>query len=105
MASLEKLIKTIEQLRIIESSNTDAGNAKKKEVRQLLSNLVELNCNAAVQSHKDFVSYISPSIDALIRLYDSKDSDVRLASDEGLYKVIKVVCCGADARMVCHSFP
>ena len=90
MASLEKLVKTFDQLRLLESSNSVTGNVKKKEFRMLLSNLVELNCNATVQSHKDFVTNISPSIDALIRLYDSKDSDIRIASDEGLYKVIKV---------------
>lgn len=92
MASLEKLVKTIDQLRGFENvtATLDAGSVKKKEIRLLLSNLVDLNCNASVQNHKDFVSYISPSIDTLIRLFDSKDSDIRLASDEGLYKVIKV---------------
>ncbi len=92
MASLEKLVKTIDQLRAFENvtATLDTGSVKKKEIRLLLSNLVDLNCNSNVQNHKDFVSYISPSIDTLIRLFDSKDSDIRLASDEGLYKVIKV---------------
>lgn len=90
MASLEKLIKTIEQLRSIEETTTDANHVKKKEVRLLLSTLVELSCNTTVQSHKEYVSYISSSIDTIIKLYDSKESDVRLASDEGLYRIIKV---------------
>jgi hypothetical protein len=91
MASLERLIKTIEQIKTIEYSSADA-NVKKKELRIHLLNLVEFTSNATVQSHKDFVTHLSPSLDALIRFCDSKDSDIRLASDEGLCKVIKVDC-------------
>jgi len=89
MASLEKLIKTIDQIKTIEYSSADV-NAKKKELRIQLLNLIEFTSNATVQSHKDFVTHLSPSLDALIRFCDSKDSDIRLASDEGLCKVIKV---------------
>ena len=89
MASLEKLVKAIDQIKIVESSNSDP-QVKKKELRVHLLNIVEFNSNSNVQNHKDFISYIGLSIDSLIKLCDSKDSDIRLASDEGLYKVIKV---------------
>lgn len=89
MASLEKLVRAIEQIKITESPNSDS-QTKKKELRVHLLNIVEFVSNTNVQNHKDFVSYIGPSIDSLVRLCDSKDSDIRLASDEGLYKVIKV---------------
>lgn len=89
MASLERLIRALEQLQIAENSNSD-NHVKKKELRTHLQNIVEFNNSLNVQNHKDFVSYIGPSIDSLIRLCDSKDSDIRLASDEGLYKIIKV---------------
>lgn len=89
MASLEKLIRTLDQLQITEISNLDTS-IKKKEIKTHILNIVEFNCSPNVQNHKDFVSYIASSIDSLIRLCDSKDSDIRLASDEGLYKVIKV---------------
>jgi hypothetical protein len=89
MASLERLIRALELLQIAENSNSD-NHVKKKELRTHLQNIVEFNNSLNVQNHKDFVSYIGPSIDSLIRLCDSKDSDIRLASDEGLYKVIKV---------------
>lgn len=88
MSSPEKLAKTIEQLKVIEI-NTDAS-AKKKELKQLLQTLTELSCNSHFQSHKEFANYIGPSIDVLIKHYDSKESDIRLASDEGLCRVIKV---------------
>ncbi len=90
MASLEKLVRAIDQIKIAENSNSDP-QVKKKELRVHLLNIVEFNTNSNVQNHKDFVSYIGPSIDSLIKLCDSKDSDIRLASDEGLYKVIKVI--------------
>ena len=90
MASLEKLIRTLEQLQILENSNLDNHVMKKELLRIHLQNIVESNNSPNVQNHKDFVSYIGSSIDSLIRLCDSKDSDIRLASDEGLYKVIKV---------------
>ena len=90
MASLEKLIRTLEQLQILENSNLDNHVKKKELLRIHLQNIVESNNSPNVQNHKDFVSYIGSSIDSLIRLCDSKDSDIRLASDEGLYKVIKV---------------
>lgn len=90
MASLEKLIKTIEQIKILEFSNADT-QVKKKELRVHLLNLVEYTSNVTVQSQKDFLIHVSQSIDTLIQLCDSKDSDIRLASDEGLCKVIKVI--------------
>ncbi|EFX77022.1 hypothetical protein DAPPUDRAFT_106588 [Daphnia pulex] len=90
MASLERLIRALEQLQVAENSNSD-NHVKKKELRTHLQNIVEFNNSLNVQNHKDFVSYIGPSIDSLIRLCDSKDSDIRLASDEGLYKVIKAL--------------
>ncbi|KAK4002443.1 hypothetical protein OUZ56_004272 [Daphnia magna] len=90
MASLEKLIRTLDQLQITEISNLDTS-IKKKEIKTHILNIVEFNCSPNVQNHKDFVSYIASSIDSLIRLCDSKDSDIRLASDEGLYKVIKAL--------------
>ncbi|XP_046649350.1 huntingtin-like isoform X2 [Daphnia pulicaria] len=90
MASLERLIRALELLQIAENSNSD-NHVKKKELRTHLQNIVEFNNSLNVQNHKDFVSYIGPSIDSLIRLCDSKDSDIRLASDEGLYKVIKAL--------------
>lgn len=89
MASLEKLIRALDQLQIAESSNLDSY-AKKKELKIHLLNIVEFISSPNVQNHRDFVSSIASSIDSLIRLCDSKDSDIRLASDEGLYKVIKV---------------
>lgn len=89
MATLEKLIRTIDQLKIPESAQSDF-HVKKKELRTHLLNLSEFVSSLNVQNHKDFVSYIGPSIDSLIQLSDSKDSDIRLACDEGLYKVIKV---------------
>ncbi|XP_057364436.1 huntingtin-like isoform X1 [Daphnia carinata] len=90
MASLEKLIRALDQLQITEISNLDTS-IKKKEIKTYVLNIVEFNCSTNVQNHKDFVSYIASSIDSLIRLCDSKDSDIRLASDEGLYKVIKAL--------------
>lgn len=89
MASLDKLIKTIDQIKILENANAES-HTKKKDLRLHLHTLVELLSNPNLQNHKDFVTHVAPGIDSIIRLCDSKESDIRLASDEGINKVFKV---------------
>lgn len=89
MSSLEKLAKVIEQLKLAETSNDNS--TKKRELKVLIQTLVDLNCSSQLQTHKEFPTYIGPSIDVLMKHYDSKGSDIRLASDEGLCRIIKVV--------------
>ncbi len=93
---MEKLIKSLEQLKLFSEHSGSSGGAdaaqKKKECRLHLTHLTDLMCGPALHGHKDFVNYIGPSLVTLIQLCDSPDSNVRLASDEALYKVIKVSC-------------
>lgn len=101
MSSPEKLAKTIEQLKTIEICDDTA--AKKKELKVLLQTLVEFNCSSHLQTHKEFATYIGPSIDVLLKHYDSRESDIRLASDEGLCRIIKVVELQVTIYMLkCH---
>ena len=107
MATMEKLIKTLEQLKSYDFTSADALS-KKKDCRVQLFNVTELMCNPSLQTHTDFVNYIGPGIATLIKLCDVPDSDIRLASDEGLCRVIKVLMFyffnGNVDHSVCYSF-
>ena len=90
MVSIDKLSKVIDQINNYEVCEGSTA-VKNKEMKLHLLNLIELTSNPNLHTHKDFVTFIGPCIDNIIKLCDSSDYDLRSAGDEGLRKVIKVI--------------
>ncbi|XP_017781525.1 PREDICTED: huntingtin [Nicrophorus vespilloides] len=91
MATQEKLLKSLEALRLLLNSNQALDPVKKKEKIQHCNIIVEAMMNPTIKIAKNFNTFLSFAMDVLLQLCDDPESDVRMTADECLNKIIRAM--------------
>lgn len=100
MASIEKLIKSLEALKLVQPSvgAEEPQLLKKKETvltrkDRILhcSNIADAICTPNIRSFPDFPKLLGVSIESFFLCCDDEDSDVRMVADECLNRTVKTL--------------
>ncbi|XP_056004424.1 huntingtin-like isoform X2 [Ostrea edulis] len=100
MATIEKLIKAFEALRVFQPSGTTADDAAKKKEQAPVSKKDKMvNCNLVadcicapnMRAIVDFPKFLGIAMEAFLSLCDDAESDVRMVADECLNRTIKIL--------------
>lgn len=91
MATQEKLLKSLEALQNLITSNQILDVAvKKKEKIQHCNLVTEAMSNSTIKIAPNFPNLLGFTIETFLKLVDDPDSDVRMIADECLNRIIKV---------------
>lgn len=99
MASIEKLIKSFEALKVVQPS---AGGEEplhkkketvpsKKEKITHCTNIADVICTSSIRTYPDFPKLLGISVESFFFCCDDEDSDVRMVADECLNRTIKTL--------------
>ncbi|XP_064465594.1 huntingtin-like [Ornithodoros turicata] len=98
MASIEKLIKSLEALKLVEPSVganeqqvLKRKDATRKDKILHCSNIADAICTPSIRSFPDFPKLLGVSIESFFTCCDDDDSDVRMVADECLNRTIKTL--------------
>ncbi|KAG8226325.1 hypothetical protein J437_LFUL009902, partial [Ladona fulva] len=92
MATLEKLVKAFEGLKVVQLSTPvyDEAVRKKEKITHCIT-IADAMCNSGVKGSHDFSQLISVAIETLLQLCDDQDSNVRMIADESLNRIIRAL--------------
>ncbi|XP_063237175.1 huntingtin isoform X2 [Bacillus rossius redtenbacheri] len=93
MANLEKLIKSLENLKVLQLSphiNDESTLRKKDKIAHCLV-IADAMCGASVKGTPNFSHLLSITIEMLLQLCDDASSDVRMVADESLNRIIRAM--------------
>lgn len=99
MASIEKLIKSFEALKVVQpSAGGEEPLPKKKETApskkdKILhcTNIADVICTTSIRTYSDFPKLLGISVESFFFCCDDEDSDVRMVADECLNRTIKTL--------------
>lgn len=100
MATIEKLIKAFEALRVFQpSGSTTDDAAKKKEQAPVSKKDKMVNCNLVadcisapnMRAIVDFPKFLGIAMETFLTMCDDTESDVRMVADECLNRSIKIL--------------
>ncbi|XP_035218065.1 huntingtin-like, partial [Stegodyphus dumicola] len=113
MATMDKLMKALEALKVIQSpsSTEEAVLQKKKEVcasakEKILncSTVADAICSPSLRSTPDFPKVLGLAMDTFMLCCDDENSDVRLMADECLNRTIKTLLDSHLGRLLVELF-
>ncbi|XP_066998979.2 huntingtin [Anabrus simplex] len=99
MATLEKLVKALEGLKILQLTpqlSDDSTLRRKEKITHCLT-IADTMCHSGVKGASNFSHLLSIAIEILLQLCDDADSDVRMIADESLNRIIRAM---ADSNVV-----
>nr|XP_022340193.1 huntingtin-like isoform X2 [Crassostrea virginica] len=100
MATIEKLIKAFEALRVFQPSGSTTDDASKKKEQAPVSKKDKMvNCNLVadcicapnMRAIVDFPKFLGIAMETFLTLCDDAESDVRMVADECLNRSIKIL--------------
>ncbi|CAN8023979.1 unnamed protein product [Ixodes persulcatus] len=99
MASIEKLVKSFEALKLVQSSaGGEEPLLKKKETvltkkEKIIhcSNIADVICTSSIRTYSEFPKLLGISVESFFFCCDDEDSDVRMVADECLNRTIKTL--------------
>ncbi|GFO37998.1 huntingtin-like [Plakobranchus ocellatus] len=99
MATIEKLIKAFEGLKVFQPNAQTAEDSKKKEQNAPTKKDKILHCNVVadcmcasnMRNITDFPKFLGIAMEAFLTLCNDQESDVRMVADECLNRTIKVL--------------
>ncbi|RZF49148.1 hypothetical protein LSTR_LSTR008434 [Laodelphax striatellus] len=91
MAALDKLVKALEGLKIMKDSTISDESVRRKEKAILCVTVADLMCSPAARSAPKLPSYLSYSMETLLHMCDDPDSNIRMAADESLNRIIRAM--------------
>uniref|UniRef100_A0A1B6D7Q0 Huntingtin n=1 Tax=Clastoptera arizonana TaxID=38151 RepID=A0A1B6D7Q0_9HEMI len=92
MATLEKLVKALDALKVLNSSSnefSDESIARKKEKIGLCTTIADSMCSSQIKCASNFASLLSISMETLLKMCDDPDSNIRMIADESLNRIIR----------------
>ncbi|KAI5715946.1 hypothetical protein M8J77_024984 [Diaphorina citri] len=105
MASLDKLVKSLESLNFLHSKSfQDETSARRKEKISLCSTVTEMICSPNMKAAPNYSEVLTFAIESLLRMCNDNDSNVRMIADECLNKVIKAVVDGNIQKVLYELF-
>lgn len=99
MASIEKLIKSFEALKVVQPSaggeeplpkKKEAAPSKKDKILHC-TNIADVICTTSIRTYSDFPKLLGISVESFFFCCDDEDSDVRMVADECLNRTIKTL--------------
>nr|CAD7394386.1 unnamed protein product [Timema cristinae] len=93
MATLEKLIKSLENLKLLQLSPqiSDESSARKKEKVALCVSIADVMCSSGVKGTPNFSHLLSITMEMFLQLCNDPHSDVRMIADESLNRIIRAM--------------
>ncbi|CAG2062580.1 unnamed protein product [Timema podura] len=93
MATLEKLIKSLENLKLLQLSPqfTDESSARRKEKMALCVSIADVMCSSGVKGTPNFSHLLSITMEMFLQLCNDPHSDVRMIADESLNRIIRAM--------------
>ncbi|XP_039275419.1 huntingtin isoform X2 [Nilaparvata lugens] len=91
MAALDKLVKALEGLKIMKDSTISDESVRRKEKAILCVTVADLMCSPAARNAPKLPSYLSYSMETLLHMCDDPDSNIRMAADESLNRIIRAM--------------
>ncbi|KDR16213.1 huntingtin [Zootermopsis nevadensis] len=99
MASLEKLLKSLESLKLLQLSpalSEETSIRKKEKISHCLA-IADAMCHSGVKGAPNVSYLLSIAIEILLQMCDDSHSDVRMIADESLNRVIRAM---SDSNVV-----
>ncbi|KAK7793413.1 hypothetical protein R5R35_014313 [Gryllus longicercus] len=99
MATLEKLVKALEGLKILQLTpqmSDDTSSRRKDKIAHCLT-IADTMCQSGIKGASNFSHLLSIAIEILLQLCDDSHSDVRMIADESLNRIIRAM---ADSNVV-----
>ncbi|CAH0556044.1 unnamed protein product [Brassicogethes aeneus] len=103
MATQEKLQKSLEALKNLSQSNQTPDVLKKKEKVLHCHIITESISNASIKVSPNFQHLLGLTIEALLKLCDDQESDVRMTSEECLNRIIRATSTGNLIQIELHK--
>ncbi|GFT39474.1 huntingtin [Nephila pilipes] len=113
MATMDKLMKALEALKVIQPPNNadDSIGQKKKEILANVkdkilhcSTIADAICSPTLRSSADFPKVLGLAMDTFLLCCDDENSDVRLMADECLNRTIKTLLDSHLGRLLVELF-
>ncbi|CAL1269720.1 unnamed protein product [Larinioides sclopetarius] len=113
MATMDKLMKALEALKVIQPSSNaeDTVGQKKKEISTSVkdkilhcSTIADAICSPSLRTSADFPKVLGLAMDTFLLCCDDENSDVRLMADECLNRTIKTLLDSHLGRLLVELF-
>ncbi|XP_067133027.1 huntingtin isoform X2 [Centruroides vittatus] len=98
MATMERLIKAFDALKVIQSPSSSDDSSKRKDIPPTkkekiahCNTIVDTICSPNLRSVSDFPKFLGVAVETFLLFCDDNDSDVRLMAGECLNKTIKTL--------------
>ncbi|XP_023232349.1 huntingtin-like [Centruroides sculpturatus] len=96
MATMERLIKAFDALKVIQSPSSSDDSSKRKDIPPTkkekiahCNTIVDTICSPNIRSVSDFPKFLGVAVETFLLFCDDNDSDVRLMAGECLNRTIK----------------